>query len=221
MKLLLLHLSDIHIKTAEDTIFGRVSKIVDAVKNLEPDVRSIICVLSGDITFSGSDEQYLCALDFISEIKAGLKPHLASEVPVYFVGVPGNHDCDFSDPSQAREVLLEKARSNPSFLADSSFADICLGPQRRFFDFIEAIDGLPLASNASKDRRLYAEHNLIIGNETVVFRCCNTAALSQLHEQPGTLAFPSEMIPSSVESVDVSVGVMHHPHNWFFADFRG
>jgi hypothetical protein len=52
VKVLLLHLSDIHIKTGEDVVLSRGDKIVDAVKNLEAGPDAIVCVISGDVTSS-------------------------------------------------------------------------------------------------------------------------------------------------------------------------
>ena len=219
MKVLLLHLSDIHIHTVDDIVLTRVSKIVDAVKNLDSDVQAVVCVLSGDITNSGSEDQFLLAMNFVSELKSKLQQHLPKEATVSFVAVPGNHDCDFSETSDAREVLLEAVRKTPERLIDTSFADICLAPQRRFFEFIGAIDLLKQVPNDSRDRRLYSEYRLEQEGSVVTFCCCNTAALSQLHEQPGSLIFPHEIIPKLKVSADVSVGVLHHPYNWIKPDY--
>lgn len=214
MKALLLHLSDIHIRTAGDIVLTRVPKIVDAVKNLDPSVNFAVCVLSGDVTYSGSEEEFLAAMTFVSELKNGLEQHLPQGGTVSFIAVPGNHDCDFSEASVAREVLLDAIRKAPERLADKSFADICLAPQRRFFQFLGAIDKAQAISSATSDPRLYCEYRIEHGGAVISFICCNTAALSQLHEQPGSLIFPPEMIPAHREPVDVSVGVLHHPHNW-------
>ena len=218
MKVLLLHLSDIHIQTADDIILTRVSKIVDAVKNLDPDVRAVVCVLSGDITHSGSEEQFLLAMNFVSGLKTEIQRHLSVKTTISFIAVPGNHDCDFSEASDAREMLLEAVRKTPQRLIDRSFADICLAPQRRFFEFIGAIDMLKQVPDDSRDRRLYAEYRLEQEGAVIVFCCCNTATLSQLHEQPGSLVFPHEIIPKLKGTADVSVGVLHHPHNWIRPD---
>lgn len=218
VKVLLVQLSDIHIQTPYDAVLQRSSKIVDAIKNLEPEVQAVVCILSGDVTFSGSEDQFLLALDFVTQFKTELQKHVPPGCSTSFVAVPGNHDCDFSEATDAREVLLAAVRENPSRLADKSFAEICLAPQRRFFQFIEAIDLLPPNVKNSDDKRLYAEYRLEINGEAVVFCCSNTAALSQLHEQQGSLVFPTEIIPTAKNSASVSIGVQHHPGNWLRPD---
>jgi Calcineurin-like phosphoesterase len=218
MKILLLHFSDIHIKTQEDAVLQRSSKIVDAVKNLDQELQAVVCILSGDVTFAGSEDQFLLALDFVTQLKTELQRHVPAGCLIAFVAVPGNHDCDFSEASDAREVLLAAIRENPRRLAEQSFADICLAPQRRFFQFVDAIDLLPPNEKNSTDKRLYAEYRIEINGEVVVFCCCNTAALSQFHEQPGSLVFPTEIIPTAKNSAAVSIGIQHHPGNWLRPD---
>jgi hypothetical protein len=213
MKLLLLQLSDIHIKTAEDPILARASKIASAVKHLEPNVDGIICVLTGDVTWSGSAEQFSFALKFIDALKDSIETAYP-RVSVRLVAIPGNHDCDFSEESEARAVLLKAVTQTPGRLTDSSFADICLAPLKRFFEFRDALDLLPAVTKPNRDSRLYSEYRFEHGGEAVSFCCCDTAAVSQLHEQPGSLVFPVETIPAQKGTEAVSIGLFHHPVNW-------
>ncbi len=214
MKVLVLHLSDIHIRTPGDVILGRTRNIVDAVKNLESEIGAVVCVLSGDIAYSGAEDEYLLALDFVANLRKGLLKALPTGATVSFVAVPGNHDCDFKEATDARTFLMQAVRAEPSRLADPSFADVCLAPQRRFFQFVTAIDHVKRADDKSPDRRLYAEFRLDLDGQTMLFCCCNSAALSSMHEQPGTLAFPVDVIRSSKMEAVVSVGILHHPYNW-------
>ena len=116
MKMLILHLSDIHIRTANDVVLARSQHIVDAVKNLDPEVSAVVCVLSGDITHSGIDKEYLLALDFVHSLKTGLEQQFA-DATISFVAVPGNHDCDLSEATNARDVLLSAVRETPGRLS--------------------------------------------------------------------------------------------------------
>lgn len=213
MKVLLLQLSDIHIDAAEDPILGRAPKIADAVKNLEPNVDAVICALTGDVTWSGTSDQFSLALDFVVSVKTEIEKVLPA-VSVRFVTVPGNHDCDFSDKSEARTVLLKAIAQTPGRLLDKSFADICLAPLQRFYEFRDALDLLPTVTKPHRDGRLYSEYTFEHGGETVAFCCCNTAVTSQLHEQPGALIFPWEMVPEDKRPETVTIGLFHHPVNW-------
>lgn len=96
MKVLLVHLSDIHIRSGEDAVLSRAKSIASAVRDREPDVRVCFIVISGDTAFSGVDEQYSAAIDFTVQVREELASYFRSGALVRFIVVPGNHDCDFS-----------------------------------------------------------------------------------------------------------------------------
>src|SRR5690242_7501937 len=95
-KVLLLHLSDIHISTANDPVLSRVSFIGDALKNVESAPAAVVCVLAGDIAHAGTDQQYTLALQFVTSLTEKLERAVQPGTPIYFVAVAGNHDCDFT-----------------------------------------------------------------------------------------------------------------------------
>ena len=72
MKLVIVQLSDIHIKTGEDFILQKARGIVSAVKSVSPKPSAYLLAVTGDIAFSGKVEQYELACTFISAIKQGL-----------------------------------------------------------------------------------------------------------------------------------------------------
>lgn len=211
MKTLLIHLSDIHIKTGDDPILSRGKKIVDAVKNLEPSVNSAIIVVSGDTTYSGTEDQYLYSIDFLTGLKSDLQLHLGEAKPIKFASVPGNHDCDFSAGGEARSMLLDAVRQDPRRLLDKTFSDVIIAPLKRYFDFLQALDD----SYLFVTKGLFWEYSFTISGTSFAIRCINSAATSAFREQPGALALPPEAIPNCLASADVSIGVVHHPYNWF------
>jgi hypothetical protein len=214
-KVLLLHLSDLHIKAKDDSVLSRANLLADAVKNIEPDASVIVCVLSGDIAYAGTDEQFTLAYDFIKKIEDRLAKNLPKS-KIYFVAVPGNHDCDFTEATEARAVLRDVVIKSPNRLQDESFADICLAPLRRFFQFVGTLN-LP-ASADGPHSRLYQEYRVDLGGASLLLCCCNSAILSELHEKPGSLVFPNSILPQARSNADVSVGVVHHPYNWLTPD---
>src|ERR1051326_2828640 len=94
MHLLILQLSDIHIRDASDPILGRSVAILDAIKTLDFDLDCVLLALTGDIAFSGIDAQYECATTFLNEITSQLPQKLESAtIPIWIAAIPGNHDC--------------------------------------------------------------------------------------------------------------------------------
>jgi hypothetical protein len=218
VKLLVLHLSDIHIKTTSDFILDRAALVVSAVKNIDPNLGAVACVLSGDVSWSAGEDEYGLALDWVRSVESELRGAFPKPVAIRFVAVPSNHDCDFTEATEARALVSEVVTKTPGRLRDSSFADICLEPQRRFFQFRDALSIPDPVEYRGVDSRIYAEYSLRCGDATVTFCCCDSAILSELHEKPGTLVFPPDFIPTKARSTDVSIGVIHHPYNWLRPD---
>jgi len=194
MKILLIQLSDIHIRHSTDPILSRVHRVVDAVKGVEPSINAAVCVLSGDVVYSGTNEQFELALSFVSELKTQMDEALPA-TPLRFIAVPGNHDCDFKDCMAVRESVLPDVLRKPELLSEASHATICLDPLKRFQDFIQALDLLPEKAVGKSNPLIIREHHLTQENETISFLCFNTAATSRLHEQLGSLVFPNGEIP--------------------------
>ena len=211
MRLLLVQLSDIHIKGSEDHVLGKVAKIADAVRNLEYDLDGCSVIISGDTAFSGSEEQYLLAMDFVAELKESLGKHLKMPGGVGCVVVPGNHDCDFSGVTGVRDTIMASIDRDPHHEVSEEYAEICTGVQKNCLDYVEAVDD----DHLSKDTDLYYEYTFEFGPKKVLFRCYNTAWVSKLHEEPSQLFFPLGGIAGEKEGFDVVVSVFHHPYNWF------
>src|ERR1700752_3976741 len=111
MKLLLLHLSDIHFKSDKDPILGRVGRITGAVKSVDLDIDARFLVVTGDIAHSGDPAQYELALDFFTRLKTSIH-EIDSTKPSFCIYVPGNHDCDFGGEHDARQSLINTLGSS-------------------------------------------------------------------------------------------------------------
>ena len=214
MKALILQLSDIHIRHNTDLVLTRVDKIVDAVKNLEAGLDQLVCLVSGDIAYSGSEEEYLIAYEFFDTLTASIRSKL-KPLNCRYVVIPGNHDCDFSDTSAIRDSILPNVKSKPELLTEQSHLEICTQPLKKYFEFATVLPLLELVPNeAGASHLLVNEYKHTINDETITFLCYNTAILSTLHEQPGTLLFPTDLIPSSRSNDSAVISVFHHPSHW-------
>ncbi|MEX5452602.1 metallophosphoesterase, partial [Stutzerimonas stutzeri] len=101
MSAILLHLSDIHIRSDKDKIL-QYSNAISATLNKYLDKSStLFIIVSGDIAFSGKKSQYSAAEKFLNEIKRNIYDEYAIEIE--FIIAPGNHDCDFELNNSARK----------------------------------------------------------------------------------------------------------------------
>lgn len=210
MTAVVLHLSDIHIRSEKDWIVSKAEEIASCVFVSLPAADAVFIVVSGDVAWSGATEQYEAAKKLFS----GVQRHIRGEkdVPVHFVIAPGNHDCDFARDNGARKLILDGVRSAPSRI-DDSVIDIACAVQKPFEDFTTA---LQTTGETRVGDKLWTCHRFTVGTHELVFDVLNVSWCSQLREEPGSLVFPYERYAKYQDQhVELRIGVLHHPLNWF------
>ncbi|QWT45001.1 STAND family AAA ATPase [Azospira inquinata] len=211
MNLLILHLSDIHIKDESDAILKRGNAIGRTAFKDIPLVDAVAIALTGDIAFSGNATEYNLARTFVSDIVKSIKTQ--SDIPIHVLMSPGNHDCDFgSRNADVREIVIEKIRATDPDNIKESIIEECTKIQESFFKFR---DDLTVSPPLHSDK-LWQSYIIEVGGKTVIFHCLNVAWMSQLHEQQGQIVFPTTRYETiSTIKADASIVCMHHPINWF------
>src|ERR1700744_37723 len=207
MQPIVIHLTDLHF-TAKTEFQKKAASLVQAVASGVPLASPIVfLVLSGDIACSGKREEYARASAFISAVRE----HLVTELPgagFHCVLVPGNHDCDFSLDSQLRRNTIAHM-GYPTLGNDNSVVSQALCVQAPFWEFYRQYASEPA------DKLYYRVPYDIDGRE-IVFHCVNTAWMSSLKEEPGTIFFPvKQYLENHRSGNSIDIGVWHHPYNWF------
>lgn len=218
VKILILQIGDIHIASEDDAVLGRATAIVDAVKNFGQKIDLCVCVVTGDIAFSGADEEYYLAWEWLEKMIANLEAQLSwtegkKEPKVQIVLVPGNHDCNFTGSSQVRDMVIQTLHENGLKDLRDEVIELCTSVQSSYFQFMSSIDG---HQDDRQDLSSYLRYERVFQeeDESVRFICLNTAWLSSRDEQQGRLLFPEEIISPNRELNSVEIAVMHHPYNW-------
>jgi Calcineurin-like phosphoesterase len=204
VRVLVAHLSDIHIKGERDPVLARATRLAEAVNSRNNEADAVVLIVTGDIAFSGKRQQYEVAAAFIADLAATVHGNPAVTL------VPGNHDCDFDADLGARTLVINGIRQDPNAIVGASIVAQCVGVQSAFFDFRNSIGGKFLESGAGP---LYYEYRIPVRAEHLVVRCYNTAWVSQLRETPGTLTFPLSALPV-MSPAHFVISAFHHPYNW-------
>ena len=211
MTALVLHLSDIHIKSADDPILKRAPAIARTIFPALPNASAVVVVVSGDIAFSGTTEQYEAALTFLESLRSEIQSE--RPVPVQFVPCPGNHDCDFSKDTSARRMVLAAVQTRGGSSVDESVIATCVETQDAYFAFEKRLTAD--IEHISGDV-LWKSYQFELEGKTLVFDALNVAWASQINEEQGTLTFPHERYAKKTnEHPDIRVAVLHQPLNWF------
>jgi predicted MPP superfamily phosphohydrolase len=220
MQLLVVHLSDLHIVDSNNPVLGRISSILSSIRSLEVSTSHIVLAVTGDLTYSGSEAQFSIATDFLRSLASQLPTCTCQDSPelvvsVHIVAVPGNHDCDFSGLSeQARSLIVKPVLSQSELAHDSDHVALCLEVQRNYFTFLHSIQSPePEPVKNDVDTRLAYQYAVGVDKQ-ITFQCYNTAWLSQLHEIPGHLYFPTTAIASTTATSQLVISLVHHPLQW-------
>jgi calcineurin-like phosphoesterase family protein len=215
MKIIILHLSDVHIKTSRhNPVLSRAQQIAAAVVGHASDADACFVATTGDIAFSGKQEEYELARPFFG----GLFDHLAARLPnccCEFVFVPGNHDCDFTKDNRARQILLGSSALEK---LDKSVFSQCTAVQCDYWEFANQWRSASINCNSIYGILECVRYDL--SQQTVEFRLLNSAWMSMKDEIQGKILFPLDVLPLTdhpVSPADITIAMCHHPYNWFDA----
>ena len=205
MKILFLHLSDLHIQKNNDGNIFHSKKIVDSLNVLGHFDYAII-IISGDIAYSGSKNQYQQAWYWVSDLFINLQNrfHLKSK-PIVLV-VPGNHDVDLSLGDLGHGKIQELFRTN---LMENQLATEYKKLQN-FFNYSRG------NSCCFKDP-MYSQRLLVFEDFKIEANLLNSALFSTRDEEKGLHFFSPHIIEKLIEptNADFVITVMHHSYHWF------
>jgi len=214
MMIAILYLSDIHLKKGNNLIMGRSESLTRACKSYINLCSDLIVAISGDIAFSGLNEEYEEAYRLLKSIEIQIKKE-HSRLNIHYVIVPGNHDCDFSRPENKVRSQLITLNKNERNIDDAYTINILLSVQENFYCFLKKI----MCINADNDsQRLSMQIPLTFERGLpIVFNCYNSSLLSELEEKPGSLNIPhNSFLESHLNSPSkcITVSIFHHTTSW-------
>ena len=188
-KLALLHLSDIHFKATKNAIASRAGDIANVVSSFSHEVEKVLIIISGDVAFSGAPEEYALAEQFVAALLEALAKTSVAAVKDIIV-VPGNHDCDLSQPNSIREMFLSNTKKNRELLGPD-LLEACVKVQSNYRSFLQRIQ--PHRTD-NDSRALFYSNVVAIEDRRLLINTCRR------HYQPQSRgrAFPGvHRIPSA------------------------
>ena len=133
----MIQLTDIHIQDENDldVLSERISSLGCAICNhiTDSDSTAVFLCLTGDLAFSGKENQYVAVGIILEEICSIMKRRFP-KVKIYPIFVPGNHDCNFDDENETiREVLLTSSELD---ITNERQLRMCTSIQKNYFNFV-------------------------------------------------------------------------------------
>lgn len=212
MKILFLHLSDIHIKsdTALDSVNpSAISRSLRVMGQFD----NCIVIMSGDIAFSGMKEEYNCAISLLSFIKREIKDNYDIS-NIHFFIVPGNHDNFVRNRCRG---LKEISDFHQSGKVDQYFQDD-LVELENFYVFARKYGSF-------KNDKVFDVQKLKLGDIRFKFNLINTAPFSLIsnsNDDKGIHHLPSREFSKFDFDInqEYTVSIMHHSPEWFWDDSK-
>ena len=148
MKILILHLSDMHFVNENNFTLANVNAIVNALQQSVISVNSVLIVISGDLANSGQKNEFMQVEQFLIDIKSEILNRYHKQVEdVQFVIVPGNHDVDLKNNNDLGKSGLEKLEKNGSYIQNFQSE---LNKQSQFFFMANLLIVLQLLNRSIK-----------------------------------------------------------------------
>ena len=216
MKLLIIHLSDLHVNKTIDFFEEKVSGIVEAVKNYSQIVH-VLFLFTGDITFSGQTQQFEIARRFIENIRKKLDEPSGKDTRFrsWFSICPGNHDrnldksitlydLESTNIDNFNEKLQSKLRFNSNYLG---FQNIVSKPEKindLLYRFSFDMDGKKVCIYSLNNTLLSAYYSKEDEESSDIKR-------SAYDDNKGRVFIPKEYLNISRGNEDLSILLMHIP----------
>lgn len=210
MKLLFVHLSDMHVRGKESVSIPHIEKIVEAVNAIGSFDEAVI-IMSGDCAFSGNCEEYKNVEHIVGNIISKMKKRYSLD-RINVLVVPGNHDMDYSKGSLSIQDL------NDIYKTSTYEKEFTLESDKlyHFFNFAKR-------NNCFKSNSFYDYRILTFDGFSIQFDLINSAMFSiKAGEDKGLHYLPQYAISDidKSNSTDLSVVVMHHAPEWFCDDVK-
>lgn len=205
MKVLFLHIGDMHIKDHKGVNGFQINKIVDTLNSFSG-FDKIVLIVAGDIAQSGTADQYTHAGHLIGKLIAAIKRQFRYKDKIDVLCVPGNHDLDHKGNPMTSDFLqgIRKVNSYDKHLQTE------LQKQDAFFNFAAR-------NSCFEDKSVFCRRMLTYGEFTIEANLINTGVFSILEEDKGLHYLPQHglndiAVPTGAQFV---ITLMHHAPEWY------
>lgn len=217
--LVYLHLSDIHFTRRSNSNYDPDYEIRESLVREAVEVRNAIgkcngVIVCGDIAFSGLDQEYATAREWLS----GLCNKLGCPVEAVWT-IPGNHDVDRSSIKSSNIIRLShsalRAKKSDEAIGDTvrdpEEFEIILRPLSNYLDFASQY-----ACRPEKGKLYWIDDQLLSDGSILRFRGCNSAIVSddKDDQNENKLVVGSYQVTGDGDPGITNLVICHHPLDW-------
>lgn len=219
MNLGIIHITDFHTKDNDTLIKRNMDSLAVFGCKVASEVDQILWAITGDVADQGKAKEYEWFFKQFDACRNRVRDRFPA-VRQTLVAVPGNHDCDFSDPgSVVRETIVRSLENGTEKNFTDDHLKICVSVQKQFSDAMTGAGALhPGLTACSSIVWQFGQEK----NEVLEIALINSAATSTIRESYGGKALPESCLQklNSPAQADIRVFLLHHPISWFSADVQ-
>ena len=213
MKLLFMHLSDLHLSKNDDINEDAIAGIAQTLSSQNiGSINHVLVLVTGDIANAGKKNEYDAFHSFKELLLSALAENLPHDATLHMYIVPGNHDIDydyFSNPDDRQYYETFLKNQNNYTLLDT---DREVVSRLEFIRFSHKVNSLTPAA------QLFARYAIALDGFSLEINLLNTTFFSLMHENDQGLHYlPSDVIKKleSPSGAMMAITLLHHSHQWF------
>lgn len=201
--ILILHLSDMHIRNKSDINSHHIQKIVDSLNTYKSSITSdMLLIISGDLSCTGKKEEFKSVSYLIGHLIREIKMKLSIE-NIKVLVVPGNHDVNHN------EIAFDM-----TLLSNGRYSEIEIREHDKQKEFYV----LSKFNNCFSNDEIYHDvKNIEISGFKIQVNLINNAIFSYCGNYKGLLYMPNNYIQQMTHSThpDFVLTVMHHSPDYY------
>ncbi len=208
MKLLTLHISDLHIEDVVEDKEKKIKSISNILNSKYSEYRDVLIMFSGDISKTGKSSEYVYAENFVRELLSNISNERTVKVSL----CPGNHDRLFNN-GEKRDLNYISSITKSNYETEMN-NNLCLN--KYYFDFEKRI--CPSFESVNPVLKRY---DCMVGEERVRIYSLNNALLSFFDKDykgmdlnKGKIYIRNQFLDISRENNDYVFLLMHMPINY-------
>ena len=205
MKILFLHISDLHINSKTELSGLKINGIANVLRKYS-DIDRLFIICTGDLANEGKAEEYVVVSSFFGKLTAAIKKVFGNKY-FYLYIIPGNHDIVINDKYNPSKDDINSENLSIEF--------------EKMNNYFYYLSNNKAVSNKTKKEFDITSDKIYVGDFSISINQINSAPFSTLKHNDKELHYVKyDSINKIDTSSDFNITMMHHSYDWFHEDVK-
>lgn len=205
MKILFVHISDLHISNQTKLSESKIQGIANVLRKY-PDINRLFLIVTGDLANKGDSKEYVVVNSFFGKLTAAIKREFRNRY-IYLYIIPGNHDIVINKDYNPNKDDINNENLSLEF--------------KKMNNYFSYLSNSKAVSNRTKKEFDIASDIISVGDFSISINQINTAPFSTLKHNDKEFHYVRyDSINKIDTSSDLNITMMHHSYDWFHEDVK-